>query len=357
MPGLSPRLRRVARLAAVTAWMLTATLAAVTVIGGVAFTASPWPSALLIRHAFDTAGEQANERLAAWAPDDITAITDVSYTYRDRADERLDVYTPADLAPRPTVVWVHGGGWVGGDKSQGESYSRILAAAGLTVVQIDYTLSPEATYPTAVHQLNQAAGYVVEHAAELGGDPEQLYFAGDLAGSQIVGDWLTAVTSPESARRLVLTPIVEASHIRGAILFCGAYDVDTIGDAGPYQGFLNTVLWSYTGMRDWADAEALATGSVVDNVTASFVPTFISAGNGDPLLPQSQQLADRLDSLGVEVDPLFFADDHEPALPHEYQMNLTQYDEAVEANERMLAFIAAHSPGHIIDTTIRTPEA
>lgn len=337
--------------------MLTATFAALAVIGVVAFKSSPWPSALLIRHAFTTAGVSANERLTDWAPQGIRAITDLSYTYRDRADEQLDVYTGQDGAARPTVIWVHGGGWVGGDKSQGANYSRILAAAGLTVVQINYTLSPEATYPTAVHQLNEAAGYVVAHADELGIDPDQLYFAGDSAGSQIVGDWLTAVTSADSAKRLVMTPTVSASQVRGAILFCGAYDVDSIGDAGPFQGFVNTVLWSYTGMRDWTDSEALATGSVVDNVTADFVPTFISAGNGDPLLEQSEQLADRLDQLGVTVDSLFYADDHAPELPHEYQMNLPAYDEAVTANERMLAFIAQHSPGHTIDTTIHRPEA
>ncbi|WP_051224389.1 alpha/beta hydrolase [Pseudoclavibacter soli] len=351
-PGPGLHLRRVARRTAITAWMLAAAFIALAVIGRVAFAVSPWPYALLIRHAFDTSGTSANEQLAAWAAQDVRAITDLSYTYRDRADEQLDVYTGEDGAARPTIVWVHGGGWVGGDKSAGENHARTLAGAGVTVVEINYTLSPEATYPTAVHQLDAAVGYLVAHAAELGIDPDQLYVAGDSAGSQIAADWVTAVTSSTSAARLVLTPSISASQLRGAILFCGAYDAERLGDAGDFQQFVDAVLWAYTGERDWRSSTALADSSVIDNATADFVPTFISAGNGDPLLEQSQLLAERLEELGVEVDALFYDDDHEPALPHEYQMLLDEYPEAVDATERMLAFIAAMSPGYTIDTTL-----
>lgn len=77
-------------------------------------------------------------------------------------------------------------------------------------------------------------------------------------------------------------------------------------------------------------------------------PSFLSAGNGDPLAPHSQALVDALQAQGVAVDALCFPDDHVPALPHEYPFNL---DVATgrEALARSLAFLekvaTARSPG------------
>jgi acetyl esterase/lipase len=63
--------------------------------------------------------------------------------------------------------------------------------------------------------------------------------------------------------------------------------------------------------------------STIDDVTADFPPTWISGGNGDPLTAtQSRPLHDRLDQLGVDVTALFFPDDTQPPLPHEYQFHL-----------------------------------
>jgi acetyl esterase len=74
-------------------------------------------------------------------------------------------------------------------------------------------------------------------------------------------------------------------------------------------------------------------------VTGEFPPSFISAGNGDPLLPQSIALADRLASRGVRVERLFFVSDRQPPLPHEDQFSLDN-EAGRLALERSLAFLA-----------------
>jgi acetyl esterase/lipase len=76
----------------------------------------------------------------------------------------------------------------------------------------------------------------------------------------------------------------------------------------------------------------------VRHVTSAFPPTFISVGNGDPLAPQSMAMADALRSVRVPVDTLFFSPDHQPALPHEYQFDLTR-PEGRLALERVVAFL------------------
>jgi acetyl esterase/lipase len=63
------------------------------------------------------------------------------------------------------------------------------------------------------------------------------------------------------------------------------------------------------------------------HVDSNFPKTFISGGNNDPLTDvQSIPLADKLESLGVEVVKLFYESDHTPGLPHEYQFNLDNSD-------------------------------
>src|SRR5690606_23112788 len=75
-----------------------------------------------------------------------------------------------------------------------------------------------------------------------------------------------------------------------------------------------------------------------------FPPTFISAGNADPLLPQSQALAERLTALGVAVDRLFFPANYEPELPHEYQFDLETPASRL-ALARSLEFLARATDG------------
>jgi acetyl esterase/lipase len=81
--------------------------------------------------------------------------------------------------------------------------------------------------------------------------------------------------------------------------------------------------------------------STLDYVTADFPRTWISGGNGDPLTAtQSKPLAAKLTGLGVDVTPVFYDDDHEPSLPHEYQFHL-DYEDAQTALDSTLDFLAS----------------
>ena len=62
--------------------------------------------------------------------------------------------------------------------------------------------------------------------------------------------------------------------------------------------------------------------SITDNVTSSFPPTLLTVGNADTLRAHSVLLAERLGAEGVDVETVFFPDDQEPPLGHEYQFDL-----------------------------------
>ncbi|MCD9030051.1 alpha/beta hydrolase [Luteimonas sp. BDR2-5] len=324
------------------AWSIAA-LCVLAVAGAAAWTLTPWPKALLIRHAFDAGGEASAQALAKHVPAGISEIRDLAYRDGDR-DARLDVFFPEtaarDDARLPTVVWIHGGGWVAGDRAHGANYLRILAAHGFTTVAIGYSIAPGKHYPLPVVQANAALGYLVDNAARLHVDPTRIVLAGDSAGAQIAAQVATLTTSPAYAQALGIAPTLAPRQLRATVLACGAYDLSVVDHGGAYADFLETVLWAYSGTRRFRDDPKVALASVTAHVTADFPASFITAGNGDPLEPQSRALAARLATLGVDTDTLFFAADRAPALPHEYQFDLD--DEAGrEALARIVAFLDA----------------
>jgi len=96
------------------------------------------------------------------------------------------VYRPEGDAPKPVVVYYHGGGWVLGSLDTHDGTCRRLAdGADAVVVSVDYRMGPEDRFPAAVDDSYAALRWVAEHAAELGGDPDRLVVAGDSAGGNL----------------------------------------------------------------------------------------------------------------------------------------------------------------------------
>jgi len=290
-----------------------------------AFQVSPWPSVLLIRYAFQSDAARVSKALEQHVPAGIVSQRNEQYDPGDR-DAYLDVFYPsgpAETAPAgPTVVWTHGGGWVSGDKDQIANYAKVLAGKGFTVVSVGYSVAPGHVYPTPVRQLNAALSNLARNATRLRVNPSRLVLAGDSAGSHISAQLANAIAVPSYAKAIGVAPLVERSQLAGMLLYCGAYTVDGINLDGPFKDFLQTVLWSYSGDKNFLGNAYFATASVINFATAAFPPTFISAGNADPLLGQSIAFADALAGRGVRVERLFFPKDYAPALPHEYQFNL-----------------------------------
>jgi acetyl esterase/lipase len=314
--------------------------------GAVFYQVSPWPSALLVRYTFEWDGRKTVEALAKHVPPGVTAERNVRYAEAD-PDALLDVFYPSALAGTdrilPTIVWVHGGAWVSGDKADMGNYLQILAEKGYTTVSVGYSIAPGAIYPTPVRQANEALAFLVEKGAALHIDASRLVLAGDSAGAQIAAQVANIVSAPEYAEAVGIKPGIERDRLLGAILFCGAYNVDAVNFEGSFAGFLRTVLWSYSGTADFLNDKAFDTVSVSQYVTGAFPPAFISAGNADPLAPQSVGLADALTSKGVAVDSLFFPTDAMPGLPHEYQFNLDT-EAGQQALTRTLAFLSRVLP-------------
>jgi acetyl esterase/lipase len=307
----------------------------------IAFQISPWPNALLIRQGFDKNSTEVAEKLEKYVPANITQIENQQYRSDDK-DALMDVFYPnGTTTPLPTIVWVHGGAWVSGNKDNIDNYMKTVASHGFTTVSVNYSIAPEKQYPTPILQLNDALGYLQRNAERLNIN-NRIVLAGDSAGSQIVAQMGNLITNQSYAKEMDIKPQLTANKLGGLVLNCGAYDLALPDYNGEFGKLLHTVLWAYSGSQDFLHDPKLKTASVINYLSPAFPPSFITAGNVDPLLAQSTELAQKLKSLGVSTSTLFYPTNHQPQLNHEYQFDLDTGD-GQQALKQIVEFAKQHA--------------
>lgn len=306
-------------------------------IAVIAVYVSPWPSVLVIRAVFDRGAAQASGALEPLVPEDVAVETGLTYDSND-PDALLDVYRGAATTQAgPVIVWFHGGGFVSGRRGDVSSYLKILAGHGFTVVNVDYTIAPEATYPTPIRQANKALAFLSAHSSQLKINPNKIVLAGDSARAQIAAQTAAMLTNADYARELGIPPGAAAGQLAGVLLYCGVYDIADMGKSGGVIGwFVKSTTWAYSGERDWRQSRGFETMSIAPQITGAFPRTFISAGNADPLGSQSVTLADALAGRHIDVTTLFYPGDYQPPLGHEYQFKLD-----IEAGKQALTLSVA----------------
>lgn len=138
----------------------------------------------------------------------------IAYCNSSSQQQKLDVYTPKNIENAlPVVVYIHGGGWSGGNKATGfvADYGAEIVKRGLVFVSINYRLAPTYTYPAQNQDVDCALKYLTNHAVELHIDTKKVGLFGDSAGGQLAA--MAALTSPYK------------SSIKAVVEFYGPSDV------------------------------------------------------------------------------------------------------------------------------------
>ncbi|HUS26660.1 MAG TPA: alpha/beta hydrolase [Nevskiaceae bacterium] len=296
-----------------------------------AFRLSPWPGAMVVRAVFERGGHKtlvALQKDVSAQP--VAVLADQQYGKANHK-EALDVYIPQSAMQTdqtlPVIIWTHGGAWLSGDKAGAAPYYKMLANQGFVVVSLNYSLAPEKTYPTPLHQLNDAYTYIQTNATRFHANINKIVLAGDSAGSQLSSQMAAIITDVDYAKEVGIEPALAPPQLAGVVLFCGIYKMEGLTHPDPTLPKIvswgsDISVWAYLGTRD-KSGPLVRQASPYYHVTKAFPPTFISGGNGDSLTnAQSVPLASKLKSLNVPTTTLFYPQNHAPSLPHEYQFTL-----------------------------------
>lgn len=226
-------------------------------------------------------------------------LRDVPYVSGGHERQRLDLFLPPeDGAVHPLVVWIHGGGWEGGNKDR--CPARPLVARGYAVASLNYRLSQHATYPAQIEDCKAAIRWLRAHAAEHGIDRERVGVWGASAGGHLVA---LLGTTGHLRDFDVGENLEQSSRVQCVIDWFGPADFLHYGDP-PWRGldYPKGVVAKLLGGTVSSDPERARRASPVYFVQADAAPFLIMQGDRDNLVPlqQSELLHAALQKAGVE---------------------------------------------------------
>jgi acetyl esterase/lipase len=236
---------------------------------------------------------------------DPTVLRDLRYATAGGVDLHLDLYLPA-ARPAPLCVYLHGGGWMRGARTD-RAAERLLpvARAGVAVASVDYRLSGQAVFPAPLDDVRAAVRRLRGDAAEHGLDAERIGVWGASAGGHLAA--LLALTRDERDAEL------GDSSVQAAVAWFATTDllrISTDEPEGPPPPFLTGPLPEppfearLLGVGAAADAPEVArAASPVTHVHAGAPPFLLAHGDRDGLVPsvQSRRLFDALRAAGADA--------------------------------------------------------
>ena len=225
---------------------------------------------------------------------------------------QLDLWVPAGDAPAPLVVWVHGGGFMFGDRRHLPETLRTnqlfdaLLAAGLAVATVDYRHALEAPFPAQLHDAKAAVRYLRAHADDLGISTARIGVMGESAGGHIAA--LVGLTAHRADLEGTHGVVGPSSAVDAVVDWYGPADLATmprktlppeIAAKLPPELLVAPEDQLTRGL----EGPALADASPVTHVTPDAPPFLLVHGTTDWLVPyaQSEQLAAALVAAGVPV--------------------------------------------------------
>lgn len=224
---------------------------------------------------------------------EVTVERGLVYAVVQGRELAIDLYRPEET-DSPVVVYIHGGGWVHGDRTT-DATTRVapMAARGLTVAAIDYRLAPTTVFPAQVHDVKGAIRWLRAHASDLGIDTHKIGIWGASAGAYLGS--LAALTSDDpSMEGDVGDNLDQPSAVDAVVHWFGPADLaSSAARSGPEDRLLSFRFEAeLLNAADQADLTARARGfSLLDRVTLHAPPFLIAHGDRDRIVSPSQSHA------------------------------------------------------------------
>ncbi len=244
----------------------------------------------------------------------------------------LDVYTPKDTRePLPTVVSIHGGGYVYGSKEIYRRYGMDMARRGFAFVNFNYRLAPKWKFPTPLEDTNEVMNWICGNASRYHLDPGNIILVGDSAGAQLASQYAAIATNEAYAALFGMQ--VPQIRLRALGLNCGLYDPASQA-APPRKG----LTLDYLGKKLSPEDPRL---KVLDAITDRYPPAYITTACHDFLRENAEPMCTLLRSRGVSADWKCYGSEEDTAVAHVFHVNIL-LPEAVACNDDSAAFFREH---------------
>jgi acetyl esterase/lipase len=212
---------------------------------------------------------------------------DLEYAKASSTSLRLDLYLPSERAVRPVIVWIHGGAWRSGSKS--DVPITPMLSAGFAIASVDYRLSPEAPFPAQMHDIKAAIRFLRANCDRFQLDSNRFVISGSSAGGHLAA--LAGVSDGVADLEGTLGEHLQvSSRVQSIVSFFGASNLQTIlAQSTPFG--LNVrvpALDLFLGGQPDAKPELARLASPVAHVDRNDPPLWLYHGDQDPQMPINQ---------------------------------------------------------------------
>lgn len=239
---------------------------------------------------------------------------------------KADVAVPKGSGAYPVVVYLHGGGWVAGSPKTHRKLGMQIADAGYLTINVGYRLAPEHPFPAGLEDCVFAIKWAAENAKRWNGDGNRLAVGGDSAGGNLTAASLISL-SAEGYR---------GPKPKAALLIYGVFDfpstIERSGDDMALEGMARAYLGDqYPTLL--ADPRV----SPISGVRAGTLPpSFVVCGTADPLLAETNAIAEALKRADIPNEIRIFED-----MPHGF-LQMDNLSACREAQRTMFDFLRRH---------------
>ncbi len=260
-------------------------------------------------------------------PEGVIQHRNISYGPNGEAS-LLDVYYPeGTTTPLPTIVSIHGGGYVYGSKEIYRRYGMDMSRRGFAFVNFNYRLAPKWKFPSPLYDTNSVMEWICKNAVQYHLDPSRIILLGDSAGAQMTSQYAAIVSNPDYAATFPM-PVPKIT-IRAVGLFCGMYDMKA-NASGKRKG----IHLDYLGRKLSADDPRFA---VLENINANYPPAFIATSCHDFLRPCAEPMYTFLREREIDAEWHCYGTEDAKHVAHVFHVNII-LPEAVQCNDDAAAF-------------------
>ena len=226
---------------------------------------------------------------------------DIVYAKVDGMSLALDLHMPAGVDSPLLVVWIHGGRWMNGDKSDAPT---AFVERGIATASLDFRQSRQARFPAMVHDIKAAIRFLRAKAPAYGYRADRIAIAGSSSGAHLAA--LVGVTNGNKALEGNLGDhLGTSSNVQAIVSYYGASNLMTIlAQSTPYGvGVRKPALEALLGATPDQARELATLASPVAHVERSDPPLLLFHGDQDPQMPinQSHELHGAYEALGLDV--------------------------------------------------------